>query len=343
MPVIVAPVLTPAKEPAGDVARAPDKKGKKKRKKRIRGEKPKNRAVVQTGDGPTERKLKHGKVRHLNILRKDPDDRLPRKTREMLASIAALKPEARNRRKEEAIQRNAEMIRKEKEAARGKAKGADDGKNGQNEGGGTDEPAKAKGNKKLRVAGAGGDEPVQTKGDEKVRFAGAGGDVAEKRPVAETKLAERKAANKMPLKPKFDGMQPGENFHQFSARLRRESRQMVMDTVKMNNHQRVKKRAYYEKRRLRAERRKRRRGGDRSDSDVEYEADDGDDYAQVSNLPGYWLEHLSTNGGPSRKRARKDATHDKDSVVDHVTFGEQVERPPQFSALPVRRGKDTER
>lgn len=140
-------------------------------------------------------------------------------------------------------------------------------------------------------------------------------------------------------KGRFEGMQPGENFAQFSARLRKESRQMMIKTARSGNHQREKKRAYYEKRKERALRRKRRKRGELSDSDVEEGADhDWDESNSIAHLPSYWQEIVHNNGRPISAKQKKRLQR-REKAMDKVEFGERVERPPEFSALPVRRGR----
>lgn len=147
-----------------------------------------------------------------------------------------------------------------------------------------------------------------------------------------TKVGEDEPSKKR----RFDGMQPGENYAQFSARLRTESKKMILQTAQKSNHQREKKRAYYEKRRERMERRKRRRRGDRSDSDVE----DGNDEQECNaHLPSYWQEILRNNGRPVSAKRRKRWVQAERKEANEVGFGVQAERPPELSVIPVRRTK----
>lgn len=191
-------------------------------------------------------------------------------------------------------------------------------------------PASANGESHRELSSAAGQGPAESKTD--VRE-------GEKDEEEKSGLSDAKKGKKR----KFEGMQPGENFAQFSARLRKESRQMIIKTARSSNHQREKKRAYYEKRKERALRQKRRRQGDFSDSDVEEGGDDHwDEKNSIAHLPSYWQEILHNNGRPISEKRKKRLQRQEDQAVDHVQFGEQAERPPEFSSLPVRRGRKSD-
>lgn len=151
--------------------------------------------------------------------------------------------------------------------------------------------------------------------------------------------APKKARKSDPM----DGIKPGESIPQYSARLKEESRRMMIAIGRKGNHQREKKKAYYEKRRQRLEEKKKRRRGDLSESDVEEDEDDTG-RQEISKFPMYWQEILRNNGRPvSVKRQKRISRKERrGEEQDNVRFGEQVERPPQLSVLPVRRGKARE-
>lgn len=310
-----APIVT-ADAATSKSSEVVEKKHTKKRKKRQRGQKAKMRAVTAIGEESRDRQLGKGKVRQLDILRGNPNSaKLPRKTRELLSRMNKFKEETENE------------------------------VNGRNEvtGGGSQNKRTADGSK-----GFGNSESVEhtRKHARPIAAKAPGGDTeasGDRKGQLQDDSKEMKATEELKQsskKRKFDGMQPGENFAQFSARLRKESKQMILDTARKGNHQREKKRAYYEKRKERAMRKRKRNRGDFGDSDVEDNGtDDWDESRSTAHLPSYWQEILHNNGRPISAKQRKRLQRAEDQAADDIAFGEQAERPPEFSAFPVRRGR----
>lgn len=276
-------------------ADVPIRKKGKKRKKRERGQKPKQREVIAPGDAPRERKLRKGKVRELDILRRNyEDERLPRKMRNVFSRLRKFGDPTSTASKHEPVRK------------RGPERGA--------VAKGTGEGSREKGTPMPEAV---------AQSDAKLPHSAVG---SGRKPHGSSKASTQR---------RFSSMQPGESFADFSSRLRRESKQMILATAKKTNHQREKKRAYHAKRKERAERKQRRKRGDRSDSDVE--DGDGDGFQATSHFPTYWQEILQNNGRPISAKRRK-RTHREEREEDKVAFGEQAERPPQLSVVPVRRG-----
>lgn len=287
---------------------------KKRIKKRARGQKAKNRVVVAIGEGPSERKLRKGKVREFNILRKgDVEQAVPRKTRQFIARLAKLRDETSKsgRESRETESKLADTEKKKRDTEKRARVGKGGGLRLENE---------------VRT---GNNTMKENKMFEKNKW---GKEAESRNDAAVRELAPSKER-------KFDGMQPGESFAQFSARLRKESKQMVLDLAKKSNHQREKKRAYYEKRKEAAVRRKGRKRGALGDSDVEDKGDDGDKYEETAHLPSYWQEIIRNNGRPISAKQRKRMNRAAQGNVDEVVFGEQADRPPKLSVRPVRRGR----
>lgn len=139
---------------------------------------------------------------------------------------------------------------------------------------------------------------------------------------------------------KFEGMREGEGLHEFARRLKKESLKVRVQIAKKDNHQREKKRKFYEKKKEAAKKRKLRknRGAGFMDDDDE-QADRDDLYQEISHLPGYWQEIVRNGGRPITEKQRKTMRRAEREEDDTVGFGEQAERPPKLSVLPVRRGR----
>lgn len=156
------------------------------------------------------------------------------------------------------------------------------------------------------------------------------------RPLEKEDRNESQQKKKDQNTPKVDGIQPGESFAQFSARLRQETKKAILQTTRKESNQRVKKRAYYERRQERIERKKRRRRGEYSDDDT---AKEDDQYESISHMPLYWQEIVRNNGRPVTEKTRRRQKRREEREMDKVSFGDRVERPPQFSSLPARRNR----
>lgn len=287
----------------------------KKRKKRVRGQKPKTLTVISAGDLPPNRRLKHGKVRHLDVLRKHDDSALPRSTREMLSMMAHLQGETLK-------STSTDMNKSEKKVEQSSSNISINDKNNVN-------------NKKS----------LSKKND----------------PVEKRKsLSARQRMT--------EGMREGESFPEFSARLRAETRQMLVKTRRQGTRKAEKRRAYYARRDERARQRRRRRqgiesseesdagedgpddgemdGGEnnekkrgRRNGDVNVEEELDEHEQRLSALPMYWQEIVRNGGRPLSERKRRRMARMEQADEDRVRFGEQVDRPPQFESIPVRRGR----
>ena len=136
----------------------------------------------------------------------------------------------------------------------------------------------------------------------------------------------------------FSGMKPGESIGGFKARLRSESKKLMMDAAKKHSRQREKRKAYHEKRKQKLKRRKM----DSLDEESNEEQVEDDEYDEeqenINRFPAYWQEILRNNGRPISKK-RKARMRRQEEEEDKVKFGEQAERPPQFDSLPVARGR----
>lgn len=300
------------------------KQSKKGKKIRVHGKKVRYLTVTQTGDLPSEKRLKHGRVRKFDVLGKIDEDVLPRKTREMFRRMGTLKEGPGNLRNQN-MQKNKVVPEKAPSPALG------DGTDRQN----SSIPSTGH----LSVE----DEPTNHQ---------SGFTQEASLSIQNSTVGPQTDAKESGGKPvKLAGIQPGESINQFTARLRKERRQMMVDTVRKNSHQHEKKKAHYEKRQKRLERRKRKRKGQICDSDnddnsganQEYDADDwNEEEARLNQLPMYWQEIVRNNGNPvsEKKRKRMDRA-EQQRAADSVAFGEQVERPPQITVTPKRRTKTT--
>lgn len=287
---------------------------KKRKKKRVRGQKAKSRVVLATGEEPRERNLRKGKVREFDILRKGDEQAIPWKTRQFMKRLARFQ--------ERTLGNNGcEFNEKEYKSA---------GTEGKKE--------------SVKMPTRTGDGMGQRLQNE----AKVGYDTLEEGKKCEKDKCRKKAENgrdvatmeiALPREKKFNGMQPGESFAQFSARLRKESKQMVLEVAKKSNHQREKKRAYYEKRKEAAIRRKRRRHRNLENDDVEDVGGDEDEQETIAHLPSYWQEIIRNNGKPISAKQRKRMNRAAQDDMDVVAFGEQADRPPKLSVQPVRRGR----
>lgn len=136
----------------------------------------------------------------------------------------------------------------------------------------------------------------------------------------------------------FSGMKPGESLASFKARLRSESKQLMMDVAKKHSRKQEKRKAYYEKRKQKLKRRKTDAFDDESDEENAEDDDYEEEQENISRFPAYWQEILRNNGRPISKK-RKARMRRQEEEEDKVRFGEQAERPPQFDSLPVARGR----
>lgn len=284
-------VRTPIAKATGESNERHQHQGSKKKKKRVRGQKIKVRHVTHTGDLPDEKRLKGGHSRKLDVLRNNDEDTIPRKTRDMMASISRLSgnpPELQTLPKRDRPTSKTPLSSEYQKDIKPKTPALPSKKEGEN---------------------------------------------------AKNAVDEKSAPAKTPKL--FDGMLPGENFVQFSARIKKQSRKMVLQAAKKASHQHEKKKAYYEKRKLGAERRKRKRRGELNESDLEEEVQKAwdDDDMDLNQLPSYWQDIVRNNGRPisEKKRRRLDRL---DKQREQFAFGERVERPPEISVVPNRRGAD---
>eukprot|EP00177_Eucheuma_denticulatum_P002702 GFKZ01004855.1.p1 GENE.GFKZ01004855.1~~GFKZ01004855.1.p1 ORF type:complete len:334 (+),score=61.88 GFKZ01004855.1:159-1160(+) len=286
---------------------------KKKRAKRVRGQKPKKRVVAPIGDEPKQRTNRKGKVRDMDIFRKgDRQNSMSRNQREFVARMAKYRgtnsgPGGKTQTKH--------------------GNGGERGHGSILEPNGHGEPSK-------RHCGINGAEALNAESSRKGKVTGVGNG----QDVPEGAVAVGDSRKPSGQK-KFDGMQPGESFAQFSGRLRKESKQMILDIAKKSNHQREKKRAYYERRKEAAIRRKKRKRGTWEESDSGEDDPNEEAYQEIAHLPGYWQEIVRNNGKPISNKQRKRRERKMGEELDEIAFGEQVERPPDISVLPVRRGR----
>lgn len=289
------------KMPPSEVTKAhpkPDGVPRRRRKKRLRGEKPKTRKVVQAGEQPSERRLQNGGFQRFDMVPRH-TDALPRRARELMKTIEQVR--AGNKRSGKDSIESVEM-----EVGKGLKAVVQDGK-GKTKVKGVAHMTK-EGKKDPKIDGIAN---AKSKGSEKGLNGG-----------------------------KFSAMQPGESFAQFSARLRKESKEMMVQLGRKGNHQREKKKAFHERRRARMEKKKKRRRGELG-SDEEEMQEGNEEEESISHLPMYWQEIVKNNGKPlsCRKRKRLDRLERERETKDEVSFGVQVERPPDFEAVPVRRSK----
>lgn len=270
-----------------------------KGKKRVRGFKFKARRLVPIGEAPDEKRLKSGKVRKFNLLRPDSEDAVPRRTQEL-------------------FERSGNQVSKQPSLPTSFANSSNIS---------AKQPTRSAHNSSRPGLGSDAEGNTGKRGKPK---------------NASTKHGAVK------------GIQAGESMNDFSNRLRTERRKLVFDTVRKTTHQWEKKKAHYEKRHKRLETRKKRRRGQvvEEDSDNEkMDNNDGDDTDEearqnLSRLPMYWQEIVRNNGRPvsDKKRRRLHRLemeelrqHGGEDAADDVQFGEQVERPPELSAVPKQR------
>lgn len=296
------------------------KKPSKKRKKRIRGQKVRIIHVKGVGELPTEKLLKSGKVRHMNVLGKVDEDALPRKTREMLERMSAVNGVSSNIQKDPIINRNI------------------------HERGGSNSKTLERSDE---AQGFGREFGIVDRGDEKGEE-GAGNS---------SKLIKQPRKN--PATESM-GLRPGESVEQLSVRLGKERRQLVIDTVRKSSHQYEKKKAHYRKRQELLRRRKRQRRGCvdiDSDDDIvadnvggsealqsDIDASDEEEMERLNELPMYWQEVVRNNGKPvsEKKRRLMDRADDRKRLKideDKVEFGDRVDRPPKITIFPKERSK----
>lgn len=286
---------------------------KKKRAKRIRGQKPKNRVVAAIGDEPRERTNRKGKVRELDIFRKgDREEAMSRNQREFVTRLAKYRGTT-----------SAPNSKTETKSGYGSKRGNISK---------LEPSTRLKSTEKQKKIHGVGELDADSSRNGKMTGVGKGQEV---RGGAAVVADSRKPSEQK----KFGGMQPGESFAQFSGRLKRESRQMILDIARKDNHQREKKRAYYERRKEAAIRRKKRKRGTLEDGDSGDEDPDGEAYQEIAHLPGYWQEIVKNNGRPISKKQRRRRERNMKEEKDEIAFREQVEQPPDISVLPVRRGR----
>lgn len=268
---------------------------KQQRTKRNRTAKVTAKRVIATGEQPSDRVTKNGKLRHLDLAAKGQGDHhIPRKTREFMARMNKWK-------------------------SRSGGSAPLEGQEGQTSITNVAVPS-------LDVSQS------KTKRDSRNHFShqNGSGDGAEQ---STTDPASEKREK---------GRKPGESVADCTARLKNESKQMAIDLARAGNHQREKRKAYHKKRRERLQRRKRRRRGEYSDSEVEDDDNYDDENAQrISHLPGYWQEIVRNNGRPLSAKKRRRLDRLETEAAAKRKFGDQVERPPDLTVLPVRRSKAT--
>lgn len=284
---------------------------RKKKKKRIRGGKQKQFQVLQTGEDPTERKMSNGQVRKLDLLRKNKDhEAIPRKAREFMERMARMNAASDGKKP---VGRAPTLNPPNKKAV------SKPGFPGSGEHGTSEEKSLV--------------NPVErTSADSQKN----GSDVPS---AFEGSIVQREVNPNKP-KQKFDGMQPGESFSQFSTRLRKESKQMINDMAKKGSHQREKRKAYHEKRKERLARKKRRRRGEYiAEEEDELEHADDENENSICHLPMYWQDIVNNNGRPISEKKRRRLDRLEREETDRIAFGEQAERPPEFKAVPKQRSR----
>lgn len=305
---------TAASAPSSGGANPARRHSKKKQKRQRGSQKFRILNLVRTGETSQDKYLKGGRIRKLDVLRKTDEDALPRKTREMLSSMAKVRGDAPM-----AIDSTTHS----------KDSNPGDNKN-------LGHHNKQQSQQKKESDGNSGDGAGQT----------------------DVEIHSKKEKKESSRERSISGMQPGESYPQFAIRLQKERRQLQLETGRKFSHQRLKKKAHYEKRSLGKARRKRRRQGEISSSDEEEtekgegEGEEGkkkveDEWdereGELSRLPMYWQEIVKNQGRPisEKKRRRMDRMEKaaEKKLQERVKFGEQAERPPTFTALPRKRGK----
>lgn len=134
----------------------------------------------------------------------------------------------------------------------------------------------------------------------------------------EKKAADERERN---VNARVQGIKQKESWKDFNQRITRETRAIVDEELKSSTSKAEKRKRFYEKKdaklkeRKRQKKRRKRRSGSDSESDEEFADNDNEQHENASK--GHRIRH----------------------PMDHVAFGERVEAPPTFSALPKVRGR----
>ena len=135
---------------------------------------------------------------------------------------------------------------------------------------------------------------------------------------------------------KFDGIQEGETYKQFTKRIEEEKRKAHLSVARAGNRQREKKRAFYEKRRERAMRRARHKRGQFSDDeeDVKEEMDESVEAGHSGALAAVvdrFHDKLADMRKSRKNRHKRDEETPWNVGVAEPKFGEQAEMPPSLA------------
>lgn len=287
------------------------KKHTKKGKKRVRGFKNKFRQVVPIGEQPDTKRLRNGRFRKLDILRPDSDDALPRKTKQLLASMGKPWPKA-------ALPEPSASTSKD-----GTVKeGVEPKHNGKNL------SPHTKSNDAHTGIQSQGTIEKSSMGRRLPKEKNVAQGIQDGETLGELSHRVRKETRKLYLE------SVRKNSHQWEK--------------KKAHYEKRRKRLELRKKRRRGQALD--EGSDDGNAEQDDDDDaDGDTSQNISALPMYWQEIVRNNGRPVSEKKRRRLHRmemqqlKQDSLsddVDEVKFGEQAERPPELTTV-FKRGKGT--